>query len=188
MLHKRHVRPSTSIASYPTQGTGKRMLYTGPDYVRDYRTKLPDFTMYIGETMPSPESTSDVKYLCRAAPGTPHPLYKNLYVGGIGWGVSQFSFLNRRQLLSNHQIKLGEFRKSCEDKRTHIYQSPWSPPPHILDAQGFGARASLAWTLDKYDGYGYGKGYWASRLDQSGEPQRLPNCLQIGSYVNNHFQ
>ncbi|KAM4710237.1 protein SPMIP2 [Discoglossus pictus] len=180
MLQKRHARPSTALPScqHLPRSTGQRMLYTGPDYVGDYRTKLPDFTRYIGEVTPSAESTSEVAYICRAAPGTPPPLYKDLYVGGIGWGVAQFSFLNRRQLISDYQIKLGEFRKDCEERRTHNYQNPWSPPLHILDAQGYGARGSLAWHIDRYDGYGYGKGYWASRLNQGYVRRSMPAYLQ----------
>ncbi|XP_075054263.1 protein SPMIP2 isoform X2 [Mixophyes fleayi] len=138
---------------------------SGPDYVRDYRAKLPDCTRYIGEGMSSAESTSEVDYLCRAAPSTPAPLPKDCYVGGIGWGVSAFTMLNRNQLYSGHQIKIGEFRQASEEKVTHQYQNPWHPLPPILDAQGFGSRATLAWTQDRYDDYFYTKGRWTSLLD-----------------------
>ncbi|XP_040275826.1 uncharacterized protein C4orf45 homolog [Bufo bufo] len=145
--------------------TGKRMLYTGPDYKTDYRPKPPDCTRYIGEGMPSAENTSDVEYLCRPAPSTPAPLPKDCYVGGIGWGVSEFSFLNRSQICSNHQIKIGEFRRDCEDKITHRYQNPWHPLPHILDSQGFGSRATLAWTQDRYIDYCYATSEWAPQIE-----------------------
>nr|DBA29052.1 TPA: hypothetical protein GDO54_009319 [Pyxicephalus adspersus] len=110
MHQKQHGRPSTSFSCQPQYESGKRMLYTGPDYIRDYRPRLPDCTRYVGEGMPSFESTSEVNYLCRAAPGTPAPLPKECYVGGIGWGVSDFTFLNRSQLCSNHQIKSNEIK------------------------------------------------------------------------------
>ncbi|XP_063316104.1 protein SPMIP2 isoform X2 [Pelobates fuscus] len=162
MIQKQHGRPSTSLASSKPAGTGQRILYTGPDNIGDYRPKFPDFTRYIGEFMPSEEGTSEVNYLCRAAPGTPHPRPKDMHVGGIGWGVTAFSHLNRSQLLSNNQIKLWEFRNACEERITHSYQNPWCPPPHILDAEGFGARATLAWTHDKYEDYCYGNRNWTS--------------------------
>ncbi|CAN2388743.1 Domain of unknown function (DUF4562) [Pristimantis euphronides] len=152
-------RPSTSMPCY-RHDTGKRMVYTGPDYKRDYRPKLPDYTRYIGESKPSAEGTSDVDYVCRAAPNTPAPLPKDCYVGGIGWGVSEFSFLNRNQQCSNCQIKMGEFRRDCEDKVTHRYQSPWFPLPDILDSQGFGSRGLLAWTQDRYTDYYHAKSEW----------------------------
>ncbi|XP_073512578.1 protein SPMIP2 [Phyllobates terribilis] len=157
-------RPSTSLSCCP-HATGKRMLYTGPDYMRDYRTKRPDFTRYIGERMPSAESTGDVDYLCRAAPSTPAPLPKDYYVGGIGWGVSDFSFLNRSQLCSNHQIKIGEFRRNCEDKITHRYQNPWQPLPRILDSQGSGSRSALAWTQDRDIDYCNPESEWAPMIE-----------------------
>ncbi|KAM4809647.1 protein SPMIP2 isoform 2-T2 [Rhinophrynus dorsalis] len=158
------------------------MLYTGPDYVRDYRTKLPDFTGYIGEVLPSAEQTSEVKYLCRAAPGTPPPIPKDLYVRGIGWGVSAFSYLNRRQLLSNYQIKRGDFRQASEEKVTHRYQNPWTPLPHILDKQGFGARATLAWNCGIYDDPAYSKGFWT--LEHHGRPTSKQSKQKIGSELS----
>ncbi|XP_077333253.1 protein SPMIP2 isoform X2 [Lithobates pipiens] len=177
MHQKHHGRPSTSYSCRPHYESGKRMLYTGPDYVRDYRPKLPDCTQYVGERMPSHESTSEVKYLCRAAPGTPAPLPKACYVGGIGWGVSEFTFLNRSQLCSNYQIKEGEFRSACEDKVTHRYQNPWHPPPHILDTEGPGSRATLAWTQVKYDDYCCTKGHWTSRCERGKTPTPVPGYL-----------
>ncbi|KAM8939458.1 protein SPMIP2 [Pelodytes ibericus] len=155
MIHSQHGRPSTSFPSHHLLETGQRMLFTGPNNIGDYKTKIPEFTRYIGESMQSKESTSDVNYLCRAAPGTPPPLPKDMYVGGIGWGVTAFSYLNRSLLSNDYQIKLWEFRKACEDRISHQYQNPWSPPPKILDTQGSGERATLAWTDEKYDDYCY---------------------------------
>ncbi|XP_018424894.1 PREDICTED: uncharacterized protein C4orf45 homolog [Nanorana parkeri] len=153
MHQEQHGRPSTSFSCRPHYESGKRMLYTGPDYARDYRPKRPDCPRYIGEHMPSVESTSEVDYLWRAAPGAPAPLPKECYVGGIGWGVPEFTFHNINQLGSSYQIKVGVFRRACEDRVTHKYQNPWHPPPHILDTEGPGSRATLAWTQERYDDY-----------------------------------
>ncbi|XP_068125609.1 protein SPMIP2 [Hyperolius riggenbachi] len=176
MHQKQQPRPSTSCR--PQYESGKRMLYTGPDYVKDYRPKLYDCTRYVGETMPSQESTSDVNYLYRAAPGTPSPLPKHCYVGGIGWGVTEFHLLNRSQLSSNCQIKMGEFRRACEDKVTHQYQGPWHPVPEILDRDGPGSRGRLAWTQERYEDYCYTRGRWSSLQERSKTPTPVPNHPQ----------
>ncbi|KAM5191484.1 protein SPMIP2 [Mantella aurantiaca] len=178
MYQKQHGRPSTCFSYRPHYESGKRMLYTGPDYIRDYRPKFPDCTRYVGEQMPSLESTSEVNYLCRAAPGTPAPLPKEGYVGGIGWGVSEFTFLNRNQLSSNYQIKVGEFRRACEDKVTHRYQNPWHPLPHMLDTEGLGSRAALAWTQERYNDYCYTNGRWSSLQERSKTPTPIPDYNQ----------
>ncbi|OCT99658.1 uncharacterized protein C4orf45 [Xenopus laevis] len=172
MAQTQHRRLYACSSSSQQDGSGQRMLYTGPDYIRDYRPKLPDFTSYIGEVMAPRESTGDVSYLCRAAPGTPSPLPKESYVGGIGWGVSDFSYLNRRQLLNSYQIKHGQFRKACEENTTHRYQNPWTPPPQVLDKSEYGARARLAWTEDNYDSFNIHGGE-ASRLQEHSIPGQV---------------
>ncbi|KAM9330434.1 protein SPMIP2 [Gastrophryne carolinensis] len=190
MHQKEPSRPSTSLSCRPQYAPGKRMLYTGPDYVRNYRPRLPDFTRYVGESMPSLESTSDVDYVCRAAPGTPAPLPKDCYIGGIGWGVSEFRYLNTSQLCSNYQIKMRDFRRACEDKVTHQYQNPWHPSPHILDREGPGSRAKLAWLQDRYENYNYStREQWPLLLDRSKTPTPVPSYLQqdqkrVASYSN----
>ncbi len=42
-----------------------RVLFTGPDDARDYRTKVLDPT-YVGRAASSPEATGDLRYLYRA--------------------------------------------------------------------------------------------------------------------------
>ncbi|XP_064418059.1 protein SPMIP2 isoform X2 [Latimeria chalumnae] len=144
---------------------GQRMLFTGPDGIGDYRTNYVDFKQYIGEKKSSSEITGDLEYLYRAAPETLTPLPKFCYVGEIGWGVVEYSMLNRLTLSSGFQIKSGEFRQRCEDTVTHKYQNPWHPPPHILDQEGRRARSTLAWKQDHYDSYSHGKGKWYRRIN-----------------------
>ncbi|KAJ1216156.1 hypothetical protein NDU88_003762 [Pleurodeles waltl] len=114
---------------------GQRILCTAPDGVGDYRTRRYDFTAYIGETEPSPESTTSVEHLTRAAPGTFVPRYKYQYPGEVGWSVDEYLYLNRANLLSDMQIKRKEFRQACEDRVTHRYQNPWYPSKPDLQKQ-----------------------------------------------------
>ncbi|XP_062405603.1 protein SPMIP2 [Sardina pilchardus] len=125
---------------------GQRIIFTGPDGVGDYRTKQQDFPRSIGIGPLSPESTGDLNYLLRAAPGTPPPGPKHCYAGGVGWGVQYSGALNGRTLLSDNRIKRGEFRSAMEDRITHRFQNPWFEPPRVLDRQPRGARAWLGWT------------------------------------------
>ncbi|XP_067407921.1 protein SPMIP2 [Emydura macquarii macquarii] len=156
-------RPSLGAAA-----VGKRMIFTGPDAIRDYRTKLPEYTRYIGATTPAPGATSDLEYLWRTAPWTtsivPH---KYSYPGQIGWGVTEFSYLNRGNLLSGMQIRTGEFRQAAEDEITHRYQNPWQPLPKILDLQGCNARGRLAWNCTDYDNFHHANSKWASLVRDS---------------------
>uniref|UniRef100_A0A8C5LV09 Sperm microtubule inner protein 2 n=1 Tax=Leptobrachium leishanense TaxID=445787 RepID=A0A8C5LV09_9ANUR len=187
-------RPGTAILSSKPAGTGQRMIFTGPDNIGDYRPKHADFTRYVGEFIPLEEGTSDADYLYRAAPNTPHPRPKEMYVGGIGWGVSAFSYLNRRELISDFQIKLCGFRQACEDTISHRYQTPWNPPPYILDKQGFGSRGTLAWTPEKYDNYCYGKSNRSAVCKQSDpldpvpEPTIRPQNMDVGMKLKKSHQ
>ncbi|XP_067878360.1 protein SPMIP2 [Heterodontus francisci] len=125
------------------------VVFTGPDASRDYRSKLPDFPYYIGESQHvSAESTGNLNYLYRAAPCASYQLPKQHYVGEIGWGWCLGHKLNKSNLLSGMQFKQGEFRQRSDDKVTHRYQNPWQPPPAVLDWQRCG-RAFLAWPLKR---------------------------------------
>ncbi|KFQ85392.1 Uncharacterized protein C4orf45, partial [Phoenicopterus ruber ruber] len=125
----------------------------GPDAIRDYRTKKPEHTHYIGATSPAIEGSSDANYLWRPAP---RPSYvsprRPHYPGEIGWGVRELSHFTRKHLQSGAQIKRGPIRQAAEDKATHRYQSPWQPAPSVLKQQGHHARARLAWNLGSYEG------------------------------------
>ncbi|XP_063044089.1 protein SPMIP2 [Engraulis encrasicolus] len=143
-----------NIRSNPLQSTrGQRMIFTGPDGIGDYRTKQYDFKGFIGIGPKSPESTGDLDYLFRAAPGTPPQLPKDHYVGGVGWGVQYCGAINANALHSAHRFKRGEFRTALEDRITHKYQNPWFVPPLYLDRQDAGARGRLAWTNSLYEDY-----------------------------------
>ncbi|XP_043369182.1 uncharacterized protein C4orf45 homolog [Dermochelys coriacea] len=158
----------TPRASLGAAATGKRMIFTGPDAIRDYRTKLPENPRYIGATTPAQGATSDLEYLWRTAPWTTSILpHKHSYPGQIGWGVTEFSYLNRGNLLSGMQIKTGEFRQAAEDEITHRYQNPWQPPPSILDLQGCNTRDRLAWNCTDYDNFYHAKRKWAAMPSNS---------------------
>ncbi|XP_012679813.1 uncharacterized protein C4orf45 [Clupea harengus] len=137
-----HANPSSPKES---PRYGQRMIFTGPDGIGDYRTKQHDSPRFIGIGPLSPESSADLDYLFRAAPGTLPPLSKDGYVCGVGWGLEYSFALNARTLLSDNQFKLGEFRTAMEDRITHRYQNPWFEPPHFLDRQPAGARGWMAW-------------------------------------------
>ncbi|XP_050802631.1 uncharacterized protein C4orf45 homolog isoform X2 [Gopherus flavomarginatus] len=159
---------STPRPSLGAAATGKRMIFTGPDAIRDYRTKLPEYIRYIGATTPAQGATSDLEYLWRTAPWTTSILpHKHSYPGQIGWGVTEFSYLNRGNLLSGMQIKTGEFRQAAEDEITHRYQNPWQPPPNILDLQGSNTRGRLAWNCTDYDNFYHTDGKWAAMTRDS---------------------
>ncbi|XP_078533129.1 protein SPMIP2 [Lissotriton helveticus] len=114
---------------------GHRILFTAPDGVGDYRTRRYDFTAYIGDTEPSPESTTSVEHLTQAPSGTFEPRPKCQYPGEIGWNVEEHLYLNRANLLSDMQIKRKEFRQASEDRVTHRYQNPWYPSKQDLQQQ-----------------------------------------------------
>ncbi|XP_038611190.1 uncharacterized protein C4orf45 homolog [Tachyglossus aculeatus] len=133
----------------PTVGT--RMIFTGPDGIKDYRPKIPDFTRFIGDKPPALGATSELKYLWRPAPMKCFtPAHRSSYVGEIGWAVNQFG-LPQMNLQSGNNIKLGEFRNASELRATHRYQNPWQPKPEILDQQGPGSRSWLAWNCANYE-------------------------------------
>ncbi|XP_062901096.1 protein SPMIP2 isoform X1 [Mobula hypostoma] len=141
---------SNPVRSWRYAETGtESVVFTGPDASRDYRSKLPDFPHYIGENRHiSAESTGDLNYLYRSARYDSYQKRKDCYVGEIGWGLCFGPKLNRSNLLSGMQIKLGEFRERAEDKVTHRYQNPWQPPPAVLNHLRDG-RAFLAWPLKR---------------------------------------
>eukprot|EP00795_Rhopilema_esculentum_P005061 gene5061-173_t len=107
----------------PYLGRGK-VLFTGPDGVKDHETKICD-AEYIGIGTASRESTGNLSYLWRAATHTPHPSSRGCQVGDIGWHSR--GYMDRRLLSSRQQIKLGEFREACENRYSHRNQNPWYP-------------------------------------------------------------
>ncbi|KAK1804334.1 hypothetical protein P4O66_020355, partial [Electrophorus voltai] len=152
-MQKLHQGTALYVNKGTPRASGRRILFTGPDGIGDYRARRSDFPRNIGIGPLSPEATGDLNYLYRAAPHTPPPLPKHGYTGGVGWGVGYGFALNSGNLLSNRQIKLAEFRSALEDRITHRYQYPWQAPPSFLDRQQAGARGRLAWNLSDYDTY-----------------------------------
>ncbi|XP_019959374.2 protein SPMIP2 [Paralichthys olivaceus] len=102
---------------------GRRMIFTGPDGIGDYRPRSNYFPWYIGEGASSPEATGDLGYLSRAAPHAPSPRPRQSYVGEVGWGWQYNQLLNSGTLLSNMQIKKTDIRTSSEDRVTHRFQN-----------------------------------------------------------------
>lgn len=112
--------------------TGRRMLFTGPDGIRNQKVSVVTDHRYIGIGTMSSEGTSDLDYLYRpSSRDSPALRPKHRRVGEIGWGIPKFA--DRSVLHSGHQITRGEFRKSAEDRHTHLYQNPWTPPPDYYD-------------------------------------------------------
>ncbi|XP_012726260.2 uncharacterized protein C4orf45 [Fundulus heteroclitus] len=101
---------------------GQRILFTGPDGIGDYRPRSNYLPLYVGVGSTSPEATSDLSYLCRAAPDAPPPAPRQSCVGEVGWGWQYNQLLNRDRLLSNMQIKKTELRQTLEDRVTQKFQ------------------------------------------------------------------
>uniref|UniRef100_U3J7C5 Sperm microtubule inner protein 2 n=1 Tax=Anas platyrhynchos platyrhynchos TaxID=8840 RepID=U3J7C5_ANAPP len=150
-----------------------RMVFSGPDAIRDHRTRRAEHTHYIGETSPAIEGTSDANYLWRPASCSRAPPRRSDCPGEIGWGVRELSHFARKNLQSGAQIKRGLIWQAAEDQATHRYQSPWQPAPYILEQQGHGARARLAWDLGRYEGYLHPRSKWAAVI-QAAQPPALP--------------
>uniref|UniRef100_A0A6P5J370 Uncharacterized protein C4orf45 homolog n=1 Tax=Phascolarctos cinereus TaxID=38626 RepID=A0A6P5J370_PHACI len=91
---------------------GRRMIFTGPDGIKDHKPKFPANTKYIGEKRPILEATSELDYLWRPAPNRSFTArQKHFYVGEIGWGIPELSFINQSRLETDVNIKRGEFRR-----------------------------------------------------------------------------
>lgn len=108
--------------------TGRRMLFTGPDGIRNQKVTVRSNHRYVGIGTMSPEGTSELDYIYRPATADPPSLRpKHRRVGEIGWGIPRFSDISVTR--SRQQLQRGEFRQSAEDRHTHLYQNPWMPHP-----------------------------------------------------------
>ncbi|XP_074085151.1 protein SPMIP2 [Macrotis lagotis] len=167
---------------------GKRMIFTGPDAVKDYKAKLPDNTRYIGEKRPVLEATSELDYLWRPAPNRSFTAReKHSYVGEIGWGIPQFNFINQSRLETGVHLKQGEFRKFMEDTITHRYQNPWQPRPKLLDLQGNCSRAGLAWHLGDYENINERHSRWATAVrSMKGNSMSFSSCPKLPQVTTRH--
>ncbi|XP_005629437.1 uncharacterized protein C4orf45 homolog isoform X1 [Canis lupus familiaris] len=131
---------------------GKRMIVTGPDYIKDHVPKVHQHTSYIGEKRPVLEKTGDLRYLWRPASKRSLPAkYKYEYVGEIGWGIPKYDFISKSRLRTGFHIKYGEISQATIDKISHRYQNPWQPKPYIMDMQGKYSRGSIAWHMGDYE-------------------------------------
>ncbi|CAD7681146.1 unnamed protein product [Nyctereutes procyonoides] len=131
---------------------GKRMIVTGPDYIKDHVPKVHQHTSYIGEKRPVLEKTGDLRYLWRPASKRSLPAkYKYEYVGEIGWGIPKYDFISKSRLRTGFHIKYGEISQATTDKISHRYQNPWQPKPYIMDMQGKYSRGSIAWHMGDYE-------------------------------------
>ncbi|XP_012591075.2 protein SPMIP2 [Microcebus murinus] len=169
---------SMSYRKPTSANVGKRMIFTGPDYIKDHLPKIHQHTSYIGEKRPVLEKTGDLRYLWRPAPDRSMPAkYKHEYVGGIGWGVQEYNFINKSRLASGFHVKGGEESLAALSKVTHRFQNPWQPKPHILDMQGKYSRAFMAWHTDNYEETTQRNSKWAVLVRQSKSPSVRP-CEQ----------
>ncbi|XP_013030678.2 protein SPMIP2 isoform X1 [Anser cygnoides] len=162
--------PSPTRATRGLALVEARMVFSGPDAIRDHRTRRAEHTHYIGETSPAIEGTSDANYLWRPAPCSRAPPRRSDCPGEIGWGVRELSHFARKNLQSGAQIKRGPIWQAAEDQATHQYQSPWQPAPYVLEQQGRGARARLAWDLGRYKGYLHPRSKWAAVIQAAQSP------------------
>ncbi|XP_065884621.1 protein SPMIP2-like [Dysidea avara] len=104
------------------------VLYSGPDGVKDHQTRVKD-PQWVGHGTASPESTSNLNYLCRAPKDNPPPEPKSARVGEVGWGVPRLT--DYSNLKSGHQIQLKTFRNRVEERHTHRFQEPYYPSPQF---------------------------------------------------------
>ncbi|XP_019296671.1 uncharacterized protein C4orf45 homolog isoform X2 [Panthera pardus] len=143
---------SVSFRDPVSSTVGKRMIVTGPDYIKDHLPKIHQHTSYIGEKRPALEKTGDLRYLWRPASNRCLPAkYKYEYVGEIGWGIPEYDFINQTRLWTGFHIKHGEQSQATIDKIGHRYQNPWQPKPYIMDMQGRFSRGSIAWHMGDYE-------------------------------------
>ncbi|XP_044911664.1 uncharacterized protein C4orf45 homolog isoform X1 [Felis catus] len=143
---------SVSFREPVSSTVGKRMIVTGPDYIKDHLPKIHQHTSYIGEKRPALEKTGDLRYLWRPASNRCLPAkYKYEYVGEIGWGIPEYDFINQTRLWTGFHIKYGEQSQATIDKIGHRYQNPWQPKPYIMDMQGRFSRGSIAWHMGDYE-------------------------------------
>ncbi|KAL8605696.1 hypothetical protein ACOMHN_064833 [Nucella lapillus] len=69
------------------------VLFTGPSGLRDYRAKMSDHPGAVGIGDRSHETTSNLAYLSRGAPGSAFPLAQTGRIGEIGWPVETFKIV-----------------------------------------------------------------------------------------------
>ncbi|XP_033644458.1 uncharacterized protein LOC117304072 [Asterias rubens] len=123
---------ATWLTQNGTHNMGKgEMLFTGPGGVRNYRPHVVTDDRMVGIGTMSQEGTSELRYIWRGGPGSPHPVSRGKWAGEIGWLVPPY--VDWKNFTSGKQIKMGDFRKAQEEKNTHRFQEPWYPAPNHPD-------------------------------------------------------
>ncbi|XP_041365463.1 uncharacterized protein LOC121380626 [Gigantopelta aegis] len=69
------------------------VVFTGPSGLRDYRASTFDGYQAIGIGARSEESTAEVSYINRTAPGQMFQKPKNRQIGEIGWEYETFKLV-----------------------------------------------------------------------------------------------
>ncbi|XP_027782387.1 protein SPMIP2 [Marmota flaviventris] len=179
------VKPHVERHQLLLEATGIHPIWEfggGPHYVKDHLPKVHQHTSYIGEKRPVLEKTGDLKYLWRPASNRSWPAkYKHEYVGGVGWGIQDYNFINKSRRESGFHIKRGELTLEAINKVNHRYQNPWQPKPFILDKQGRHGRGFIAWNMSDYEDSNQRNSNRALMVRQSksplprvSKPSRLP--------------
>ena len=130
---------NTSVPWYdpvPSKDHGQRILFTGPDGMKDQEMNISEEHRYIGIGTMSKEGTSELNFLYRQGPNPKGQSYfamkrKHQTIASVGWGHQDAAFLNKKLTdeKQNH-LQRGEFRQAAEDRYTHLYQSPYYEDPN----------------------------------------------------------
>ncbi|XP_057344264.1 uncharacterized protein C4orf45 homolog [Manis pentadactyla] len=155
-------------AELPDPRANISSVFQGPDYIKDHLPEVHQHTSCIGEKRPALQKTGDLRYLWRPASNRSLPAkYKHEYVGGIGWGIPEYDFINKTRLETGFHIKVEEASQAAIDKISHRYQNPWQPKPYIMDMQGKNCHGSIAWHMGDFENTNQRNSKWATLLQQS---------------------
>ena len=85
----------------PSKDHGQRILFTGPDGMKDQKMIVAEEYRYIETGTMSKEGTSELDYLYRQAPCPEGQSYfamrrKQQHIGSIGWRHQDAGFLNKK--------------------------------------------------------------------------------------------
>ncbi|XP_070273351.1 protein SPMIP2 [Myotis yumanensis] len=165
---------------------GKRMIFTGPDYKKDYLPRVQQHTSCAGELPLTLERSGDLGYLWRPAScGSIPAQYRRVYVGEVGWGIPECDFINKTRRESGFHIKHTESRRAVLDAISHRYQNPWQPKPSTMDVLGKFSRGQIAWNMGDYENTDQRNSRGATLVRQAKEtlpaasrPPKLPMPLK----------
>ena len=115
----------------PSKDHGQRILFTGPDGMKDQEMSIAEEYRYIEIGTMSKEGTSELDYLYRQGPNPKGQSYfamkrKHQQIASVGWRHEDADFLNKKMSNEgNNHMHRGEFRQEAENRNTHLYQSPY---------------------------------------------------------------